>query len=213
MNNADHDTRTLLVSQFAPNMLVVSRGSNANIDPGAADISSGRAQVRAFDMNSVPDGGYDYATGGVLLGHGLRNSVGVAEHPGTGGIWTVENSIDQMTRNGVDIHNDNPGEELNFLGTLVDNDSDAQGSDFGYPNCFAMWNVSQIPQSSSDTIYFDVGTPFSNATRYDSLCDDTTPPLLTWQAHMAPLDIKFNNSGTEAYITFHGSWYALRHLS
>ena len=35
-----------------------------------------------------------------------------------------------------------------------------------------------------------------------------TPPTLTFQAHMAPLDIAFNNSGNDGWVTFHGSWYA-----
>ena len=35
-----------------------------------------------------------------------------------------------------------------------------------------------------------------------------TPPKLTFQAHMAPLDIAFNNSGNDGWVTFHGSWYA-----
>ena len=38
--------------------------------------------------------------------------------------------------------------------------------------------------------------------------DRQTPPKLTFQAHMAPLDIAFNNSGNDGWVTFHGSWYA-----
>ena len=45
-----------------------------------------------------------------------------------------------------------------------------------------------------------------NNTVNDTFCAERTPPRLTFQAHMAPLDLKFNNSGTEAFLTFHGSW-------
>lgn len=45
-----------------------------------------------------------------------------------------------------------------------------------------------------------------NSTINDTFCAEQTPPRLTFQAHMAPLDIKFNNSASEAWVTFHGSW-------
>lgn len=45
-----------------------------------------------------------------------------------------------------------------------------------------------------------------NNTVNDTFCAERTPPRLTFQAHMAPLDLKFNNSATEAWISFHGSW-------
>ena len=95
-------------------MLVVTRGSTSNIDFDAASLSSGHSQVKAFNLNNLT-GVYDFDADGLRLGWGLRNDVGVAEHPGSGGIYTVENSADQLTRMGVDIHEDNPAEEMNFL--------------------------------------------------------------------------------------------------
>jgi hypothetical protein len=41
----------------------------------------------------------------------LRNDVGLAEDK-AGNIWSVENSGDNIQRNGVDVHNDNPGEPM-----------------------------------------------------------------------------------------------------
>lgn len=76
-----------------------------------------------------------------MLAWGVRNDVGVDEHPKTGGLFTVENSADQITRNGVDVHDSNPAEELNYLGTLLNNASPNQGSNFGYPYCLSVWNV------------------------------------------------------------------------
>ena len=45
-----------------------------------------------------------------------------------------------------------------------------------------------------------------NNTINDTFCAGRTPPRLTFQAHMAPLDLKFNNSASEAWVSFHGSW-------
>lgn len=100
-------------------MLLVSRGSDGNVDDEAAEQSSGHSQLRAFNLTDLgqDDDPYDYMDG-VLLGWGLRNSVGVAEHPVTGGIYSVENSVDQLRRSGKDIHTNNPAEEMNFHSTL-----------------------------------------------------------------------------------------------
>ena len=201
MNNSDHITRTLLKSRFNENMLLVSRGSNENIDPGAAYLSSGRSQIRAFDLSKVPNGGYDYTTSGIRLGWGLRNSVGVGEHPITGGIYSVENSADDVKRNNIDVHQNNPAEELNFHGTLMDNRFQGQGGNYGYPNCFATWDAKSLPDNQKLT----TGSSFANASALDYLCEGTISPRLTFQAHMAPLDIKFDNTGKEAWVSFHGS--------
>ncbi|KAF4624994.1 hypothetical protein G7Y89_g13175 [Cudoniella acicularis] len=205
MSNDDHTTRTLLLSQKQPGILVVSRGSNSNIDLEAADITTGHSQIRAFDLNNITSGSasYDFATSGRLLGWGLRNSVGVAEEPLTGGVYSVENSADEIERDGVDIHQNNPGEEMNFHGFL-NASTQNQGGNYGYPYCFALWNTS-IPNVGSLT----VGSQFSldqNNTINDTFCTtEHVAPRLTFQAHMAPLDIIFQPNGTEAYVSFHGS--------
>lgn len=209
MNNSDHATRTLLVSQFAPGMMVVSRGSGSNLDYAAASESDGPAQVRAFNVANRT-GIYNW-TDGLILGWGNRNEVGIGEHPETGGIYGVENSADQIMRDGVDVSTNNPGEELNFFGYLNGTPYDNQGGFFGYPWCLAVWNASELPNNSGfvvgDQFAFDASASLDNQNRTDSFCaNETVDPRLTFQAHMAPLDIKFNNSGSEAWITFHGSW-------
>ena len=110
MNTDDHTTRTLLMSEKANDILIISRGSTSNLDMEAEQLSSGHSQVKAFNIGNMTSNAYDFDTDGLRLGWGLRNSVGVAEHPVTGGIYTVENSVDQITRDGKDIHEDNPGE-------------------------------------------------------------------------------------------------------
>ena len=198
MNTDDHTTRTLLVVNGT---LIVTRGSTSNVDLATEMVSSGRSQIKSFDLGRVTEEGYDFDTEGVLVGWGLRNDVGIAAHPATGGLYSVENSVDQLIRDGEDIHENNPGEELNYLGTV----SAPSGRNYGYPYCFAAWNVSDIPNSKLTVgQQFAMGTP--NNTINDTYCAEQEAPRLTFQAHMAPLDILFNSSGTEAWVTFHGSW-------
>ena len=205
MSTTDHTTRTLLLSKKVNGTLLVSRGSTANIDPAAQLISSGHSQVKAFNLLNQSHT-YTFDTDGRILGWGLRNDVGIAEEPLMGGLYAVENSVDEMTRNDVDIHQNNPGEELNFLGYLNGTHYAEQGANFGYPGCFSVWNASAIPNNTG----LHVGSPFAigtlNATNNDVGCAQTVPPRLTFEAHMAPLDIKFNPTGLTAWITFHGSW-------
>lgn len=205
MANEDHVTRTLLLSKKVNNTLLVSRGSDSNIDSLADSISSGHAQVKAFNLANVPDGGYNFTTDGEIIGWGLRNSVGLVEHPDTGGIFSVENSGDELVRDGKDIHEENPGEEMNFLGFLNGTGYDRQGSNYGYPNCFAAWGVDDLPNNADLRVGSQYALKQTDKIN-DAYCAEQTPPILTFQAHMAPLDIKFNNSATEAWITFHGSW-------
>ena len=180
MEGSDHVTRTLLYPRRVNDTLVVSRGSTENFDIGATTMSTGISQVRAFALNGSMQGPYNYGTSGKVLGWGLRNDVGIAEHPLDGGIWAVENSIDQLDRNGVDIHENNPGEEMNWLGYLNGTQESTQGTDFGYPYCYAAWNPSELPENGK----ISVGTPFASASSNDSLCANTTGPRLTFQAHM-----------------------------
>ena len=112
MNTDDHTTRTLLLPNKAEDMLVISRGSTSNVDAEAEMLSSGHSQVKAFNVQNVSETGYDFNADGLRLGWGLRNSVGLVEHPDTGGIYSVENSVDEIMREGKDVHQDNPGEEM-----------------------------------------------------------------------------------------------------
>lgn len=100
-NGGYHLTRTLLVSKTVPDTLLMQRGSDGNIDPGAADPKSGRSQVRVFSISTLnaSTAPVDYSTSGTLLGYGLRNSVGWAEHPITGGIVSVKSSTSQSYAN------------------------------------------------------------------------------------------------------------------
>ena len=204
MSAPDNSTRTLLLSQKQPGTLLVSRGSELDTDLTARSLASGHAQLRAFDVANASAPTYDF-TDGKVLGWGLRNSVGVGENPRDGGVWSVENSVDVLYRDGQDIHQNNPAEELNFHGFL--NGSSAhQGGNYGYPLCYTIWSTKGFPDLGSLT----VGDQFPGTEAPKSLTDQScnseyVDPRLAFQAHAAPLDIKFASDGSVAYVTFHGS--------
>jgi len=81
-----HQSRTLLIPQANPNLLLVSRGSNDNVDAQTAQVGSGRSQIRYWDITKFTGAAQDYSSTGTVLGWGLRNSVGVGENPVDGGI-------------------------------------------------------------------------------------------------------------------------------
>jgi glucose/arabinose dehydrogenase len=206
MNNTGHQSRTLAMSKKVPGMLFVSRGSEGNIDPLARDIKTGHSQLRAFDVSKATTP-MDFSTSGKLLGWGLRNSVGVAENPADGGIWSNENGSDNMKRDNVDIHENSPGEEINYHGTLINNKFVGQGKNYGYPDCAATWTPSEMPRSKA----LSVGKQFllgsETASLSDKMCQEKfIAPRITLPSHWAPIDMKFNSQGTVAYMTSRGSW-------
>ncbi|KAF2448014.1 soluble quino protein glucose dehydrogenase [Karstenula rhodostoma CBS 690.94] len=207
-STAGHPSRTLLLSRTVPGLILVSRGSLENIDETTQNRSTGVSTIKAFNLTNLTDSSsYSFPDDGLILGWGLRNSVGVAEEPVTGAIYSVENSVDNFNRSGESIHQNNPGEELNFHGYLNGTQTDEQGGNYGYPTCFAAWNVDEIPDNEGVQVGTQVAIGEQNSSLNDTFCrDDRIPPRLTFQAHQAPLDIKFNPNGTAAWVTFHGSW-------
>ncbi|KAF1943215.1 hypothetical protein EJ02DRAFT_443465 [Clathrospora elynae] len=170
-----HTTRTLLLSQKVPGMLLT-----------------------AFNVSNMTNSAYDHASSGLLLGWGLRNSVGVAEDPVFGSMYSVENSVDNIQRSGRTTKENNPGDEMNFHGFSNGPKTEQQGGNYGYPSCFAAWNVTEIPGYNGTTgSQFAIGD--QNVTVNDTFCrNDRIAPRITFAAHMAPLDIKFNPNGTAA---------------
>ncbi|KAF3917585.1 hypothetical protein AA313_de0203947 [Arthrobotrys entomopaga] len=197
--NGGHNTRSLLVPKSNPDLLLVQWGSNANFDYSTTNINTGRSQIRGYSIKQISTTPMAYTAGGTIFGWGLRNSVGIGEDLG-GGIWSVENSADDVKRNNQDVHNNNPGEEMNYHGLSTDT---SQRGNYGYPDCLAAWQVSDLPNNSG----LKTGTQFSNLTGSitDAQCATRVAPRITFPAHNAPLDIKFDKSGN-AWVSFHGSW-------
>ena len=113
----DHITRTLLFAKKQKNTLLVSRGSESNVDMASLDLATGHCQIKSFPTNgsATPQ---NFNTTGKLLGWGLRNSVRIAEHPVTGGIYSVDMGMDWALRDDKDLSNDNPGDEMNYHGII-----------------------------------------------------------------------------------------------
>ncbi|KAG4414324.1 hypothetical protein IFR04_012531 [Cadophora malorum] len=202
---AYHTTRTLRIAKSKPDVLLVARGSSGNIDSPTTGQDSGRSQTRMFNIASILATPVDYSKAGDVLGWGLRNSVGLGEDPSTGGIWSVENSADDIRKGGKDVHTNNPAEELNYHGLLNDTTGPQWNANYGYPSCFAVWEPSTFGGSGTK-----VGTQLSIdgsvGASSDADCAKKYPPRLVFPAHTAPLDIKFKKDGSAAYIAFHGSW-------
>lgn len=195
--NGGHVTRTLHFD--AQGRLYVSVGSGSNLD-----ADSRRARLLRYPTNAL--GATSTFADGEVFADGLRNEVGLASDS-QGRIWGVENGRDNLQRQdlGSDIHQNNPGEELNLF--LEQN----AGRFYGYPYC---WSEFNLPDTGSGP-----GTQWAdpdNTTHDDAWCKNTTNvirPVLVMQGHSAPLDVRFYAGSAfptdvvgDAFITFHGSW-------
>ncbi|KAI4193806.1 MAG: hypothetical protein LQ350_008132 [Teloschistes chrysophthalmus] len=211
-SDGDHITRTLLMAKKQKNTIIISRGSESNVDFNSLDLSTGHCQIKSFPVN----GGQavqNFNTTGKLLGWGLRNSVGVAEHPVTGGIYSVDMGMDYATRDDKDISQNNPGDELNFHGIIGKKNDLNQGLNHGYPYCHTAWDVDAIPNKGdlmvgNQFLVGDVNHTFvANDTMNDAVCvHERAGPVLALPPHQAPIDLEFSADGAEAFISFHGSW-------
>lgn len=120
-------------------------------------------------------------------------------------VWGVENSADDFTRDvdgeEFDIHQDNPSDEVNFLG-----DPSVSNEDwYGYPTCFTVWGGDEFPDGNPATGSQFIPAP--NDTFTDATCEErSVGPRLSFQAHSAPLDAKFDREGANMYVSLHGSW-------
>ena len=104
-----HTTRTLVFDNGG--VLYVSVGSYSNVD-----ADSYRSRIRRFAGVTAADAQPSEFVAGEVWADGLRNEVGLG-FDGSGTLWGVENGADRLFRDdlGGDVHNDNPGEELNRL--------------------------------------------------------------------------------------------------
>ena len=172
-----HTTRTLVFD--AAGLLYVSVGSNNNVD-----ADSFRSRIRRFGGVTAADAQPAEFVDGEVWADGLRNEVGLA-FDANGTLWGVENGADNLRRDDVggDVHNDNPGEELNRL--------DRGGGFYGYPYC---WSEFALPAQHARGATTQWVWPSFGATHSDEWCRDTAhviPPAMVMQAHTAPLGITF----------------------
>jgi glucose/arabinose dehydrogenase len=194
-----HVTRTLVFD--SQGRLYVSVGSAGNVDTDPDEVAT-RAQIRRFTIpGSLPAGGLEYTTGEVVAS-GMRNEVGLYMDA-RDRLWGVENGRDMLTENG-DIHNGNPGEEVNLI--------DGEGSThYGYPSCYSEF---QRPSGNGPGTQWADKTLSSADRKTDAWCRDPAqvhPPQFALPAHWAPLGIiEYQGDalpfGHDLIVTAHGSW-------
>ena len=199
-----HTARSLRFHPEQPGLLLVHVGSASNVDS-----TPSHAQIRAFQVGTpaLPAGGLGWETG-LLWASGLRNAEAI-DFDRAGKLWACPNGLDDLARGdlGGDIHEHNPAEELVRV--------DEPGAFFGYPYC---WPQGLLPAANTPP-----GTMWATPGRgwTDEMCRDAsqvTPPLFSFPAHMAPIDLLFWKGGFElgppggpswrkdAFVSFHGSW-------
>ncbi|KAG8738888.1 hypothetical protein FRC10_006405 [Ceratobasidium sp. 414] len=215
----DHVTRSMLLQPpNDPKYVIVTRGATA-------DPKSGPAEIRRFKLDGVPPSGWSWQQG-EILGWGLRNGVGIAFSKDGKSVWEVENGPDNAHWQGVDVHNNNPAEELNKI-PLVGTFSTTSGPFYGYPYCFATWSSAGI--ASTPAFNFQPGQHFSvedlQVQHTDAWCNNpnnVVKPSLLLEPHSAPLGLVFYDTASctygpsslglprkwdgDAFISLHGSW-------
>lgn len=121
-------------------------------------------------------------------------------------LWAVENGLDDMTRavnstSSIDIHFNNPADELNYLG----DPSKPNDQWYGYPTCHTVWEPTAITDKRVTIGEQIVVSP--NNSYNDATCQkNSIPAKLAIPSHSAPLDAKFNPDFSSLYVTYHGSW-------
>lgn len=197
-----HNSRTLAFDSAG--RLYVSVGSAGNLDSNPDDIRL-RSQIRRYQLpESLPQGGLAYDSGEVIA-TGMRNEAGIYIDD-QDRLWGVENGRDELQDSalGGDIHNDNPGEEINLV--------DGKGSKFyGYPSCFSEHTLAA--GKGAGTQWADTSVADS-LLKNNAICTDPNevhPPAYTMPAHWAPLGIIQYTGRSLPYtgdliVGSHGSW-------
>ncbi|RDB18555.1 L-sorbosone dehydrogenase [Hypsizygus marmoreus] len=218
--------------------VLVAVGPSVNIDPLARDPNSGRSTIRRFPIplreaplyDPVP---FDFSEGQVLA-YGLRNPTGFTFHSGwntftagTKNLFVVDNGPELDNVPGLDAAflSENPADELQQIQYTVGPDSEIPSPQFyGFPDCFTIWNPAADELGVRQYLGTKKGAQFSaqlTPERDDAWCrnkKNNVAPVLPFQAHTSPLDIKFftpslfnsNSSfpatyGGDAFVSFHGS--------
>ena len=154
-----------------------------------------RAGIWKFDANGsdqTPATGVHYATG-------LRNAMGLAVDPRTGGLYATQHGRDQLFQTWPKLFDarygaDNPAEEMVRV---------TEHADFGWPYCYFSMTAKHLVLAPE---YGGNGTATGR-------CATKTEPIAWFPGHWAPMSLLFY-SGTAfpakyrggAFIAFHGSW-------
>jgi glucose/arabinose dehydrogenase len=178
----------------------LGNASLASVLAGPGEYDDNRSLIRRFPLSQLPMQWLD----GEIVTQGLRNAAGFTRSA-KGKIFAVVNGLDDMQHAGVDVHQDNPGEQVVEI---------ALGKKYGAPFCFTAQRVVE-----NGSVY-SAGTQLANENfgqHDDAWClANSSPPATFIQAHSAPLDIAFFEGQPKgnllekyrggAFIALHGSW-------
>ena len=123
-----------------------------------------------------------------IFASGLRNAEGFDWHPTTGEMWGTDHGIDWRG-------DDTPPEEINLL---------VEGNNYGWPYCFG-------EQEANVAIPYPPPQGFETLEQYCEVA--TVSTVHNYQAHSAPINLKFYNADMfpeeyqgDAFVTMRGSW-------
>ena len=174
-------------------------------DTSTTAYDTNRSMIRTFSLAAFTGTPFDWKTGTPFT-VGLRNANGFTRNEPTKKLYAVINGLDDQQYAGVDVHQDNPGEQVVEL---------AAGKQYGYPFCFtAQRIVTGGSVVAPGTQLINVGFASGHD---DAWCAaNSLVPTTFVQAHSAPLDIAFFDQQPTgalperwrggAFIAFHGSW-------
>ncbi|MBX3207457.1 MAG: hypothetical protein KF764_20585 [Labilithrix sp.] len=174
---------------------------------GQAAYDEVRSLIMRFDLSKLTPGTPFAWSAGEPYTLGLRNVNGFARNESTKKIYGVVNGLDEQRYKTVDVHNDNPGEQVVEI---------AAGKKFGYPFCFtAQRIVDGDALVAVNTQLVNVSYPGNP--HNDGWCaTNSDKPTTFVQAHSAPLDLAFFDKQAQgvlpekwrggAFIALHGSW-------
>jgi len=160
-----HSTRTVVF--LADGRMLVSVGSSCNV---CDEEDKRRAGIVAYDGPT--------ATGEKVFARGLRNAVGLAIEPRSGGLWATNNGRDWL---GDDL----PPETVNIV---------REGSDFGWPRCHSGDLVD--PEFGGDSGCAGVEAPVLKMQAHSAPLG-----LAFYTGTSFPPQYR-----GDLFITFHGSW-------
>lgn len=183
--------------------LYVHSGSSSNAsDPKSPEYDDERSLIRRFALSAFTPGTPFAWLSGEVVTKGLRNANGFTKNA-AGRIYAVVNGLDDVSYQGQNIHNDNPGEQVVEI---------AMGKAYGYPYCFTAQRVVTAGQVVPPGTQLPYGTVHDEAW----CAANSSPPSTFVQAHSAPLDIVFFDDQPRgglpdrfrggAFVALHGSW-------
>jgi glucose/arabinose dehydrogenase len=187
-------------------LYVHSGSADDATDPDSPEYDDDRSLVRRFPLAAfVPGSPFSWLSGEIVT-RGLRNANGFTRNA-AGRMYAVVNGMDIVSYRGLDLRDDNPGEQVVEI---------AIGKSYGFPFCFTAQRV-VLPGGA----VVPAGTQLVNellGVHDDAWCDThSSRPATFLQAHAAPLDLVFFDAQPKgalperyrggAFVALHGSHY------